>query len=135
MAGRPESQQSALDICGSDGQSALAIAAQCGHVAQVEALLAAGAAVNAPNPVTGRSPLHAACGAGAVEVVGSLLAGRADPRAVDLRGRTPLDVRARRSASALRAAHGWHQHQHQHPHHHCPPHAPLPCAAGTSCQS
>eukprot|EP01047_Picozoa_sp_COSAG01_P019533 COSAG01_NODE_1088_length_11788_cov_12.741124_11_plen_131_part_00 len=130
MAGRPESQQSALDICGSDGQSALAIAAQCGHVAQVEALLAAGAAVNAPNPVTGRSPLHAACGAGAVEVVGSLLVGRADPRAVDHRGRTPLDVRARRSASALRAAHGWH---HRPPH--SAPHAPLPRAAGTSCQS
>ena len=62
-----------LDEAGSDGQTALHIAAQHGHEKAVGALIDAGAAVDNVNEITGRTPLHVSCVAGMTLTVALLL--------------------------------------------------------------
>ncbi len=79
-----------------DGWTALHLAAHFGHAAAVDALLAAGADVNAWAANSHRSqPLHAAvAGRGDASVVTALLAGRASATASDGGGYTPLHLAA-----------------------------------------
>ncbi|HZU73711.1 MAG TPA: sigma-70 family RNA polymerase sigma factor [Acidimicrobiales bacterium] len=85
-------------------------AAEAGHLAIVEALLAAGAAVDGPcGCETGETPLWAATVNGHTEVVARLLAAGADPNRQAGPGLTGLHVAARRGRhdlAELLLAHG-----------------------------
>ena len=72
------------------GNAPLHYAAQAGHLAMVELLLARGADVNARNSFQ-QTPLHFAASWNESSVVHRLLECGADPLAVDLEGTTPLE--------------------------------------------
>jgi len=67
---------------------ALRLAAASANFGEVIELQAAGANVNAPEAVSGMTPLHLACFFGAIDVARSLIAGGADKNAVDAFGRS-----------------------------------------------
>jgi ankyrin repeat protein len=85
-----------------DGSTPLHFAAWKGHVAVAEALLAAGADVNAANQNEhwGTTPLHAAAHGNQKAIVDVLLRHGADLAAKNLHGRTPLDETSFHNASA-----------------------------------
>ena len=97
----------ALDEAGTDGQTALHIAAQCGHETLVEALLGAGAQVDVLNKVTGRTPLHAGCVAGSAACASLLLRSGADATLTDARGRTALQAAAKYKQPQVLALEEW----------------------------
>jgi ankyrin repeat protein len=85
-----------LDCRADPDTGALHFAAGGARLAVVRLLLEAGADVNRRDPATGRTPLHAAIGAGsggeAREVVGMLLAAGADVNATTTDGASALDM-------------------------------------------
>ena len=96
-----------LDEAGSDGQTALHIAAQHGHEKAVGALIDGGAAVNSVNTVTGRTPLHVSCVAGHGPTVALLLQVGADVTLADKRGRTALEAARRAKQSEVLELPDW----------------------------
>jgi cytohesin len=74
-------------------------AAMFGHAAVCEALLKAGADVNAQTQPQGYAPLHSAAFAGHVEAIRVLLAHGADRSLLNYRGERPADT-ARRTGQA-----------------------------------
>lgn len=79
----------AVPAAGSESETALARAVYGDDASAVEALLRAGADVDAGNDY-GVTPLHLACANGNVAIVRKLLAAGADPNAAKLTGETPL---------------------------------------------
>jgi hypothetical protein len=79
---------------------ALSIAAREGHVAVVEAMVAAGADVNKADKY-GVTPLYFAALEGHVAVVEALVAARADVNKADVKGETPLYIAARNGHEAV----------------------------------
>ena len=77
-----------LNEAGSDGQTAMHICAQFGHVELASALLKAGAGASVSNQITGRMPFHAAAINGDCALAKLLLDANANPNARDTRGRT-----------------------------------------------
>ena len=75
-----------------DSLRLLFAAAQHGRAADVTALLADGADVNAKDANDGRTPLYVASGKGHAEVVTALLDANADANQVVSHGTTPLHI-------------------------------------------
>lgn len=84
-----------------EGWTPLHCAASAGRGAAVDALLAAGAPVDARTRGGGRTPLHYAASKGHADVVTALLAAGADPTLRDALGATPLHRAAGGNAPAV----------------------------------
>ncbi len=76
---------------GDMGDTLLHLAAEMGNVQDIEALVRAGAAINASGDI-GNTPLHGAALLGKTAAVAKLLALGADPTLKNEFGETPLDV-------------------------------------------
>jgi ankyrin repeat protein len=83
------------------GSTPLHLAARSGGIDATQALVSAGANVNARNDL-GVTPLHSAVDAGDVRTIELLLSRGADPNVADVRGRTPLHWAARLAEGADR---------------------------------
>lgn len=83
---------SLVNALDSDGSTPLHCATWKGHLIIVEALLEAGANVNAVNQNEhwGTTPLHAAAHANQAAIAKMLLDNGADAKATDMEGRTPM---------------------------------------------
>ena len=81
-----------VDGTGPAGNPLILIAAGAGHVEVVATLLAAGANVNAPNPINGATALHAAALFGRAEAAKVLLDQGADATALTNDGATPSQL-------------------------------------------
>jgi ankyrin repeat protein len=92
-----------LHVIEPDGSTPLHCAAWKGNVAAVEALLDAGADIDAEsqNDHYGTTPLHAAAHGNQKEVAAILIARGANLKAVNMHGRTPLDETAIHNATAV----------------------------------
>lgn len=107
ISSKPGGGTEVLNDPGTDGQTALHIAAQHGHEKVVAVLLDAGAAVNVVNAVTGRTPLHVSCVAGHALCVTQLLKAGADETLTDKRGRTALEAARRAKQQAVASLTDW----------------------------
>jgi ankyrin repeat protein len=86
------------------GSAAMDEAAGRGALRAVEFLAANGAEIDAPNPLTGETPLNEAACRGDAEIVAFLLKHGADPGRRDLSGSTPLENAVRyRQITAVHA--------------------------------
>jgi cytohesin len=85
---------------GDGGETALHIAARSGCVDMAQAILAAGAVVDARS-CSGQTPLHEAAEGGHTEIVRMLLARRAAVNVTGLRNRTPLHLAAYEGSLAI----------------------------------
>ena len=83
-----------VDAADEDGRTALYVAAENGHVAVVQALLQAGANVDAARTTDFWTPLHIAAENGHVAVVKTLQGAGADTDAALTDGTTPLHIAA-----------------------------------------
>jgi quinoprotein dehydrogenase-associated probable ABC transporter substrate-binding protein len=83
-----------IDIINDDGLTPLAIAAQNGKIKSAEALVAAGADVNAPVAKGGYTPLMLAAISGSSDLTTSLISHGAKVNAVNPGGLTPLMIAA-----------------------------------------
>lgn len=107
IARQPDGGSAILNEAGTDGQTALHIAAQHGHDKVVAMLVDAGAAVDAVNEVTGRTPLHVSCVAGHSNCVAQLLKAGAEEMMRDKRGRTALEAARRAKQQAVLDLPSW----------------------------
>ena len=85
-----------LETAGSDGRTALWVAASCGHADAVQMLVDAGANLNAVCASTSFTALHAAVQAGHTRVVSVLAKGGADSSLESTNGKTALDIAKRK---------------------------------------
>eukprot|EP01062_Namystynia_karyoxenos_P038467 TRINITY_DN27906_c0_g1_i1.p1 TRINITY_DN27906_c0_g1~~TRINITY_DN27906_c0_g1_i1.p1 ORF type:complete len:1010 (+),score=361.76 TRINITY_DN27906_c0_g1_i1:97-3030(+) len=86
-----------------NGSTPLHVAAAAGQIGISEALVKAGAPLDARRSTDGRTPLHLAVGEGHARLSGLLARAGADPEAQDSGGRTALDLaRSRRDFALLR---------------------------------
>lgn len=107
IARQPNGGAAILNEAGTDGQTALHIAAQHGHEKVVAMLVDAGAEVDAVNVVTGRTPLHVSCVAGHSDCVAQLLKAGAEEMLQDKRGRTALEAARRAKQQAVLDLPSW----------------------------
>jgi hypothetical protein len=99
------SQGASVATVGSDGKTALHLAAEGGHAEVVALLLESGAEVNARDG-QGRTPLHLAARAGELETLTVLLESKGDMEVRDGKGETPLQIAS--GKESLRALADWH---------------------------
>ncbi|XP_051171211.1 ankyrin repeat domain-containing protein 27-like [Leptopilina boulardi] len=91
-----------INTCNSQGQTALHIACDNGHVEIVQLLLDAGANVNVINKIQGQTPLHLACLNNHTKVIKLLLnCGNCNINAKDNFGDTPLHLMIRNENSKI----------------------------------
>ena len=107
VARQTDGGKAILNEAGTDGQTALHIAAQHGHDKVVTMLLDAGAEVDVVNDVTGRTTLHVCCVAGHADCVAQLLKRGAKDLLPDKRGRTALEAARRAKQQAVVELPGW----------------------------
>ena len=103
-AARPPLASGAPAAARGRGETALHLAARRGRLAELKALLAAGADPNARNGAAKETPLHFAAKRGRASALKALLAAGADPNARDRRGEAPLHWAAGEGHGPLVAA-------------------------------
>ena len=103
-AARPPLAGGAPAVPRGRGETALHLAARRGRLAEIKALLAAGADPNARNGAAKETPLHFAAKRGRASALKALLAAGADPKAPNRYGETPLHWAAGEGHGPLVAA-------------------------------